>query len=214
MHTSDDKITASTFDALMQDTWLLALAIRNNPPVVVDDALYQRCFGMIQQVQKELSAAGVADPLIEEITFAHCTFLDEAVMTQPDTDVSTWWSRTPLKGHFLGHIHGGDRFYEQIKKHLREPNPPKVIVTCYYRMLQLGYVGKYTAESDAERQSLLQGLATLLPGVPKDNAGQDIVVVSGGKAAQWWQSRWVILFLLLLLSTGIWVGLTLFLLTQ
>lgn len=163
MHSSDNEITAKTLDTLMQDTWLLALAIRNKQPVTVDDALYQRCFDMIQQVQDQLAAAGAPEYLIEEIKFAHSVFLDEAVMTQPDTDVSTWWRRTPLQGHFLGHIHGGEHFYEHIKKLLREQVPSEARVSCYYRMLRFGYAGKYRTEGDDERLSLMRQLKTLLP---------------------------------------------------
>lgn len=84
----------------MQDTWLLALTIRNNPPVTVDDALYQRCFEMIQQVQDKLAVAGASDAFAEEIKFAQSVFIDEAVMTQSDTDVSTWCSVHLFRGIF------------------------------------------------------------------------------------------------------------------
>ncbi|MCX8965988.1 DotU family type IV/VI secretion system protein [Erwinia psidii] len=198
----------------MQDTWLLALAIRNGQPPVVDDALYQRCFDMIQQVQDKLTAAGASDKFCEEIKFAHCVFLDEAVMTQPDTDVSTWWRRTPLQGHFLGHLHGGEHFYEHIKKLLRKPTPSQVLVTCYYRMLSFGYAGKYRTENDGERLSIMQQLEKLLPKIPGQENHHAIVVSSGGSEMQWWRSPQVILMSLLLLTAGVWAGLRFFLLAQ
>ena len=92
-------ITSAFIDNIFQDTWLLALAIRNIPGVVVDKALYRHCESMIEQVQKDLNKAGATGHLADEIKFAHCVFLDEAVMTQPDTDVSVWYSETPL--HYL-----------------------------------------------------------------------------------------------------------------
>lgn len=88
-------ITSAFIDNIFQDTWLLALAIRNIPGVVVDKALYQHCESMIEQVQKDLNKADATNHLVDEIKFAHCVFLDEAVMTQPDTDVSVWYSETP-----------------------------------------------------------------------------------------------------------------------
>lgn len=214
MHSSDHKITAITLDSLMQDTWLLALAIRNGQPPVVDDALYQRCFDMIQQVQDKLTASGASEYLTEEIKFAHSVFLDEAVMTQPDTDVSTWWRRTPLQGYFLDHLHGGDLFYEHIKKLLREPTPPEALVTCYYRMLCFGYAGKYRTENDGERLSIMQQLEKRLPKIPGQQNHHAIVVRSGGNEAQWWRSPQMILMSLLLLTAGMWAGLRFFLLTQ
>lgn len=214
MRSSDDEITANTLDTLMQDTWLLALTIRNNPPVTVDDALYQRCFEMIQQVQDKLAVAGASDAFAEEIKFAQSVFIDEAVMTQSDTDVSTWWQRTPLQGHFLGHIQGGDHFYEHIKKLLREPAPSQALMTCYYRMLSFGYAGKYRTENKGERLSVMRQLEKLLPKIPGHENHHHVVVSSGGSEAQWWRSPQVILLSMLLLTAGIWGSLRLFLLSQ
>ena len=214
MHSSDNVITAHRFDILMQDTWLLALAIRNGQPPVADDALYRHCFDMIRQVQDKLTAAGASDELCEEIKFAHCVFLDEAVMTQPDTDVSVWWRRTPLQGHFLGHINGGEHFFEHINKLLRDPAPSEVSVTCYFRMLSFGYAGKYRTENDSERLSIMQQLETLLPKIPGRENHQAIVISYGSNEAQWWRSPQVTLLSVLLLTAGIWAGLRFFLLAQ
>lgn len=150
----------------MQDTWLLALSIRNIPRVTVDKALYQHCLNMIEDVQEKLRNAGASEHLADEIKFAHCVFLDEAVMTQPDTDVSVWYSETPLQGRFLDNLHGGEYFYEHIKKLLREPAPSEAVFTCYHRMLTLGYQGKFYrdgGEANEERQLLLKQLGALLP---------------------------------------------------
>ncbi|ECA1950231.1 DotU family type IV/VI secretion system protein [Salmonella enterica subsp. enterica serovar Virchow] len=214
MHSSANEITSSALDTLMQDTWLLALAIRNDPPVTVDDALFQSCFAMIQQVQDKLAAAGASGYLAEEIKFAHCVFLDEAVMTQPDTDVSTWWRQTPLQGHFLDSLHGGEHFYEHIKKLLREPAPSEALLTCYHRMLLLGYVGKYRSENNDERQSLMRQLETQLPLRAGAQTHHDIVVSTGPAENRIWRSPQVILTALLLLAVGMWAGLRLFLLAR
>jgi type VI secretion system protein ImpK len=129
-------ITSAFIDTIFQETWLLALAIRNIPGIVVDKALYQHCESMIEQVQKALNKAGAPSHLADEIMFAHCVFLDEAVMTQPDTDLAVWYSETPLQGRFLDSLHGGEYFYEHIKKLLREPAPSEAV---------LGYSGSETA---------------------------------------------------------------------
>lgn len=191
MHSSDNDITTKTFDLLMQDTWLLALAIRNGQSPVVDDALYQHCFDMIQQVQDKLAATGAPEYLTEEIKFAHCVFVDETIMTQPDTDVSTWWRRTPLQGHFLDHIHGGDLFYEHIKKLLREPSPSTALIACYYRMLLLGYRGKYRVEDHPERQALMNQLRERLP-APESKINNPVFIRSFRPDIRFWQrSPWI-----------------------
>ena len=72
-------ITSAFIDNIFQDTWILALAIKNIPGVVVDKALYQHCVKMVERVQEKLYSAGASDILADEIKFAHCVFLDEAV---------------------------------------------------------------------------------------------------------------------------------------
>jgi type VI secretion system protein ImpK len=195
---NDSLITASYIDTVLQDTWLLALAIRNRPQVEVDDELYKHCFSMIEDVQNTLKAAGVSDYLAGEIKAAHCIFLDEAVMTQPDTDVSVWWRRTPLQGHFLGHLHGGDLFYENIKKLLREAAPSEAIMTCYYRMLLLGYTGKLRSEENEERQSLMKQLRERLPAVAEKTNSQVFIHSTRPDIRFWRRSPWVMSGLVLL----------------
>lgn len=186
------NIKASTLDTLMQDTWLLALSVRNGQSITIDDALYQRCFSMVQQVQDKLSTAGAAASLREEIKFAHCVFLDELIMTIPDADISAWWKRTPLQGHFLGHLNGGEHFYERIKKLLREPATAEAAVSCYYRMLRFGYTGKYRTEDDEERQSLVQQLKALLPEQAVSPDSAVIIQRSKHKTSFWQRSPWLI----------------------
>ncbi|ALV93105.1 type IV secretion protein DotU [Pantoea rodasii] len=214
MISQDSHITISTLDTLMQDTWLLALAVRNGQSITVDDALYQHCFSMVQQVQDKLNTAGAPDSLCDEIKFAHCVFLDELIMTIPEADISAWWRRTPLQGHFLGHLNGGEHFYEHIKNLLREPAPSETLLVCYQRMLKFGYSGKYRVENDTERQSLLQQLEKRLPEVAQMDAHWDIVRCSGPAEMHWWRSPQMAFVSLLLLTAGLWGGLRLFLLTQ
>lgn len=188
----DPHITIFTLDTLMQDTWLLALAIRNGQFITVDDALYQRCFSMIQQVQDQLITAGAPGPLCDEIKFAHSVFLDELIMTIPEADISAWWRRTPLQGHFLGHLNGGEHFYERIKQLLREPAAEEAVVSCYYRMLRFGYTGKYRTEDDEERQALIQRLKALLPEKAASPDSAVIIQRSKHKTSVWQHSPWLI----------------------
>lgn len=201
-----DPITSSFIDHIFQDTWLLVLAIRNVPGIAVDKALYQRCLNMVEQVQEKLRSAGTSDHLADEFKFAHCIFLDEAVMSQPNTDVSIWWQETPLQGRFLGNIHGGDVFYDHIKKLLREPAPSEAILTCYHRMLTLGYQGRYLrdgGEANDERQSLLKQLRELLP-VSKDKINHPIFVRNRRPDIRFWRrSPWVMQLLGLLVIVAV-----------
>ncbi|WP_455425716.1 type VI secretion system protein TssL, short form [Dryocola sp. LX212] len=159
-------ITPSFIDTLLQDTWLLALAVRNTDGVTVDSTLYQHCLNMIEDTQIKLRAAGASDYIAEEIRFAQCVFLDETVMTQKDVDVSFWWRESPLQSRLLMHLRGGEMFYEHIKTLLREASPSQAVMACYHRMLKLGYQGIYhlgEGEESEERTALLKQLQERLP---------------------------------------------------
>ncbi|XXN64212.1 type VI secretion system protein TssL, short form [Enterobacter ludwigii] len=192
MTSSDHNITVSTLDSLMQETWLLSLAIRNGQTITIDDVLYQRCFTLIQQVQDKLNIAGVTHALREDIIFAHSVFLDELIMTIPGADISVWWKRTPLQGYFLGHLNGGEIFYERIWKLLHEPAPAEAIVACYYRMLRFGYCGKYLNEDNDERIKLMQKLKLLLP-EEDESPNKSVFIQSTSFETSFWQrSPWLI----------------------
>ncbi len=199
-------ITSAFIDNIFQDTWILALAIKNIPGVVVDKALYQHCVKMVERVQEKLYSAGASDILADEIKFAHCVFLDEAVMTQPDTDVSVWWAETPLQGIFMEDLHGGEVFYENIKKLLRGSSPSEAVITCYHRMLMLGYRGKFIhddGEQNEERQSLLKQLGELLPAV-KGKINTPVFIRNRRQDIRFWRrSPWVMQLLGLLVIVAV-----------
>ncbi|KGT91288.1 hypothetical protein NG99_16855 [Erwinia typographi] len=193
-------------DVIFQDTWLLALAIRNTPGVVVDKQLYQHCLKQIEQVQEKLQQAGATEAVCEEIKFAHCVFLDEAVMTQKDVDVSFWWHESPIQSRLLMHLRGGEYFYEHIKKLLREPAPSVAIMACYHRMLTLGYQGKHIpdgGEDNEERQSLLNQLRERLPGA-RDKADTPVFIRSHRPDIRLWRRRpWVLQLAGLLVTVAV-----------
>ncbi|ENU2141003.1 TPA: type VI secretion system protein TssL, short form [Klebsiella quasipneumoniae] len=195
-------ITPSFIDTLFQDTWLLVLAIRNIPGVVVDKALYQHCLDMIEDVQDKLRNAGASDYLCDEFKFAHCVFLDEAIMTQKDVDTSYWWHASPLQSRLLMDLRGGEKFYVHLNKLLREVAPSEAILTCYHRMLTLGYQGKYQldgGEANEERQSLLKQLNALLPAA-KGKINTPIFIRNRRPDIRFWRcSPWVMRFIGLLL---------------
>ncbi|SNY61291.1 type VI secretion system protein TssL, short form [Enterobacter sp. CC120223-11] len=195
-------ITPAFIDNIFQDTWLLALAIRNIPGVEVDEALYQHCLDMIEDVQKRLRNAGASEYLCDEFKFVHCVFLDEAIMNQKDVDTSYWWHASPLQSRLLMDLRGGEKFYVHLNKLLREVAPSEAILTCYHRMLTLGYQGKYQldgGEANEERQSLLKQLNELLPAA-KGKINTPIFIHNRRPDIRFWRrSPWVMRFLGLLL---------------
>lgn len=199
-------ITSAFIDNIFQDTWLLVLAIRNIPGVVVDKTLYQHCLKMIEDVQDKLRKVDASEYLCDELKFAHCVFLDEAIMTQKDVDTSYWWHASPLQSRLLMDLRGGEKFYVHLNKLLREVTPSEAILTCYHRMLTLGYQGKYQldgGEANEERQSLLKQLNELLPAT-KGKINNPIFLRNHRPDIRFWRrSPWVMRSLGLLLIVAV-----------
>lgn len=206
-------VSHTLIDALFQETWLLALTVRNAPPVTVDDALHQRCLGLVQDVQHQLMAAGASASLTDELTFAHCVFIDEVVMTQPDTDVSVW-VHAPLQTRFLGKLDGGEHFYERIRYLLHCASPADALVTCYHRMLLLGYKGQYRTEAHPERLALLQQLENRLPSSATAGLCPAPVISTGKPGNRLLHVPLVQLAVLAVVTVVLWAGLRFFLLSQ
>lgn len=206
--------TADFIDALLLDTWLLALTIKHGQSVTVDKLLHRQCMERIQQVQDKLVAANAPTTIVDDTLFAHCVFLDEIIMTQQDIDVSVWLELTPLQGHFLGHTNGGDLFYQHIEALLQAPSPSQALISCYHRMLLLGYKGKYHTEDHRERISFMRQLEKLLPQATGTHDSNSLIISRGKRETPLWRSPWLLMTTLVLLTAGTWAGARWFLLTQ
>ncbi|MBL3081860.1 DotU family type IV/VI secretion system protein, partial [Klebsiella pneumoniae] len=53
--------------------------------------------------------------------------------------------------------------WERIRQLLREPTADAAVLTCFYRTLQLGFVGQYRAEDDERREDVAQALGSRVP---------------------------------------------------
>jgi putative glutamine transport system permease protein len=51
----------------------------------------------------------------------------------------------------------------RIRQLLREPTADAAVLTCFYRTLQLGFVGQYRAEDDERREDVAQALGARVP---------------------------------------------------
>lgn len=52
---------------------------------------------------------------------------------------------------------------ERIRQLLREPTADAAVLTCFFRTLQLGFVGQYRAEDDERREDVAQALGARVP---------------------------------------------------
>ncbi len=65
----------------------------------------------------------------------------------------------------------GEELWERIRQLLREPTADAAVLTCFYRTLQLGFVGQYRAEDDERREDVAQAAWRAGPAVQHDPGG-------------------------------------------
>ncbi|EOH3200270.1 DotU family type IV/VI secretion system protein [Klebsiella pneumoniae] len=64
---------------------------------------------------------------------------------------------------FFSTLNAGEELWERIRQLLREPTADAAVLTCFYRTLQLGFVGQYRAEDDERREDVAQALGARVP---------------------------------------------------
>lgn len=149
-------------DALLQDTWLQAISLRHGPKFQDGEgrSLWERCIADVERVQRELKASELDEASCQHILTAQCALLDEAVKNRGvEDDACVQWYDTPLQGHFLGTMDAGDTLRDRMRDVLREPAPDHAVVTCFQRVMMLGFLGSFRSLNDPERQKLVSALS-------------------------------------------------------
>ncbi|ENY3729426.1 TPA: type VI secretion system protein TssL, short form [Enterobacter kobei] len=148
-------------DALLQDTWLQVISLRHGPQFLEGEgrALWERCIADVERVQRELKASELDETSCQHILSAQCALLDEAVKGRGvEDDACVEWYDIPLQGHFLGTMDAGDTLCDKMRDVLREPAPDCAVLTCFQRVMMLGFLGNFRSLNDPERQKLVTAL--------------------------------------------------------
>ena len=149
-------------DALLQDTWLQVISLRHGPQFLQGEGrkLWERCIADVERVQSALKASELDEGSCLLILTAQCALLDEAVKGRGvDDDACVQWYDIPLLGHFLGTMDAGDTLCDRMRDVLREPAPDQAVMTCFQRVMMLGFLGSFRSLNDPQRQSLVNALS-------------------------------------------------------
>lgn len=149
-------------DALLQNTWLQVISLRHGPIFQEGEGrlLWEYCIADVERVQQALKAKELDEVSCQHILTAQCALLDEAVKGRGvEDDACVQWYDIPLQGHFLGTMDAGDTLCDRMRDVLREPDPDHAVVTCFQRVMMLGFLGSFRSLSDPERQKLVSALS-------------------------------------------------------
>ncbi|NWA04682.1 type VI secretion system protein TssL, short form [Pseudomonas gingeri] len=168
MNLSSNTIrAAAVIDALMQDSYLLVVELRQGTSAQNSPGLRERCMSQIEQVRQSLESVGLSPRSIDLVSHAQCALLDETLLHYAKGDVHADWASEPMQARFFNRHQAGEFLYEDIREVLREPAPDPHVLTAFHRVLMLGFQGRYRDINDAERGQVLAALdarvAPLLP---------------------------------------------------
>lgn len=198
-------------DALLQDTWLQVISLRHGPAFQDGEGrkLWERCIADVERVQRELKASELDDASCQHILTAQCALLDEAVKGRGmEDDACVQWYHTPLQGHFLGTMDAGDTLCDRMRDVLREPAPDSAVLTCFQRVMMLGFLGSFHSLNDPERQRLVNALNEQVAPFSYPSTHPVLAESRTGQGAGRWLASWPVrIGLSVVLVVALWWGL-------
>jgi len=221
-------------DCLMADTWLTVAQLRHGARAPDGQALYKNCCEQVEKVRDALERAGYDSESIMHISYAQCALLDEAVMNRkpaavsrgsntsgPESEQATEadasqkvevdegakaWRAAPLQARYFGSLRAGGALYDRIAEVLRQPSPVPAVLTCYQRVLALGFQGQFSL-SGAGQEQREEILASLNKRVPPLESEVSLVAHKTGKRRySLLRSVWFWIILAVMLTVAVWVG--------
>ncbi|WP_459175678.1 type VI secretion system protein TssL, short form [Ewingella americana] len=204
-------------DQLMAETWLIVTLLKKGATTLDGTALYDKCVKQVESVREALEHAGYDQASIEHISYAQCALLDEAVMSRKPEKTEEGeaiqidegqlaWRKAPLQARFFGSLHAGEALWDRIAEVLRQPAPVNAVLTCYHRVIALGFQGLYSqkAVSQTQRDEVIRALSER---VSPPDAGLSLVVHRTGKHRySLMRSVWFWVVLAVILTGAVWWG--------
>jgi type VI secretion system protein ImpK len=198
-------------DALLQDTWLQVISLRHGPQFQEGEGrvLWERCIADVERVQRELKARALDDTSCRHILTAQCALLDEAVKGRGvEDDACVQWYDIPLQGHFLGTMDAGDTLCTRMGEVLRGPAPEQAVLTCFQRVMMLGFLGSFRSLNDPDRQKLVSALSEQVEPFTYPQTHPILAESRAGQGISGWLASWPArIGLSVLVLVALWWGL-------
>ncbi len=156
--TKKHTAAAAAIDALLQDSYLLVVELRQGGSVQNSKQVWELCAKQIEHVRQQIKNAGLSQRNIDHISHAQCALLDETLLSCAKGDAHAKWASEPLQAKFFSRHQAGESLYEDMREVLREPAPDPRVLTVFQRVLMLGFQGRYHDVNDPEREQLLAAL--------------------------------------------------------
>ncbi len=170
--------------------------------------LYRHCQRQVELVRERLKDAGFSQESVEHITYAQCALLDETVLSRGGMDDGqAIWMKNPLQSHFQ-HPAGRRTAVRAYEAGVTGTAPAHAVLTCFHRVLLLGFRGRYQDPVSPERDQLIATLNGLVApfGVLPETAVLNVPLSTRQHPLLHSPFFWLVTLTLLL--AGVWWGCT------
>lgn len=194
-------------DTLLQDTYLFLMDIYHLPGLVRDEALYRRGVALVEQMRECLQQRAASEEFMQEVLQAQCALMDYVVLNTAEWDDNIAWLQTPLQSRYLHTMHAGMNMKERTRQLLREERPDRRLLVLHQRAYALGLGRAEQHQHKREFDQLLETLNTLVPEGDGHLSASLVVQRRATVQGALRHSRLVQIFLALLVTAGLTIGL-------
>ncbi|XKM12801.1 type VI secretion system protein TssL, short form [Orbaceae bacterium ac157xtp] len=149
-------------DELLRDSMLVVVQLKNQANIPSLHELYELCQEQVKTIQKTLHNAQYSQDVIDDVSYALCALLDETVLLchrdNPNSYDYNEWLGAPLQVLFFKTNNAGHDLFEKIRTRLRADKKETLVLTCFDRILGVGFQGCYLDQPQMEREHLIMAL--------------------------------------------------------
>lgn len=194
-------------DMIFATSWLAVSQLRNGVKIEDGPALYHKACQHIDHARQQLEGSKASPESIEQMLYALCALWDESVMNRGvQDDGYHQWLKSPLQIRYFNTLEAGEKLWERIHVELARAVPDIALLTCFHRVLLLGF-GERFKEQSADykgrqfKQEILTALERQVPAFTLNERLPLVIRRSSTKTTQWEVRAWwlgAIVFLVLM----------------
>lgn len=176
----------------------------------IDHITYAQCALLDETVLNRRPEPKTAEENIGETEATDSYYSDEAThgaLNTPTLDAGQKaWRSAPLQAVYFGSLRAGGALYDRIAEILRHPAPEPAVLTCYQRVLALGFQGQYRLSGVGQnrRDEVISALNERVP--PLENGASLVVQKTGRRRYNLLRSVWFWVVLAVMLTAVAWFG--------
>jgi type VI secretion system protein ImpK len=149
-------------DELLRDSILVVVQLKAKADIPSGHKLYELCKQQVTTVRETLYSAQYSQDVIDDISYALCAILDETVLLchrdNPKNQDYDEWLGAPLQVVFFNTHNAGYDLFEKIRARLKSDKKDSLVLSCFDRVIGLGFQGCYLDKPQMEREHLVLAL--------------------------------------------------------